>query len=82
MAIHLRYIGGGAWIPGVPASDLEVETEGEADRLVYRYAGDERVLDEDGKPVPTGLYERVGRAKQATRPLPQGEVLPEPEPED
>ena len=79
MGIQLRYIGDGAWLSGVPASDHEVKTEAEADRLVYRYAGDERLLDEKGQPLPTGIYERADGAKKATKPLPQGEVLPEPD---
>lgn len=32
--IELEYIGGGRWIPGVPASDHAADSEDEADRLV------------------------------------------------
>lgn len=34
MAIQLRYIGDGAWLPGVPASDHEVEDAAFAAELV------------------------------------------------
>ena len=64
MAIQLRYIGDGAWLPGVPASDHEVEDVAFATEL-----------------IASGLYERADGAKKATKPLPQGEVLPEPDDE-
>lgn len=34
MAIKVKYIGKGEWLPGIPASDHEVETEAEAKELV------------------------------------------------
>ena len=64
MGIQLRYIGDGAWLPGVPASDHEVEDVAFATEL-----------------IASGLYERADGAKKATKPLPQGEVLPEPDDE-
>ena len=61
MKIELRYIGDGAWLPGVPASDHAVDVETAAEL------------------VASGLYIE---AKKHTKPLPQGEVLPEPDEED
>lgn len=34
MAVQLKYVGDGAWLPGVPAADQEVKTEAEAAELV------------------------------------------------
>jgi hypothetical protein len=33
VAIRLKYIGTGAWLPGIPRADHEVETEAEAKTL-------------------------------------------------
>lgn len=40
-------------------ADLVVPTQLQIDNLVTRYKGENPVLDAEGKPVPTGLYERV-----------------------
>ena len=49
MAMKLKYIGDGRWLPGVPAADHEVNTREEADALVasglYERVG-------GGKPTP------------------------------
>ena len=65
--------GGNQAIPGIPARDIAcalptdsakdreaadyVGTELQIKRLVTRHKGENPVLDADGKPVPTGLYE-------------------------
>jgi hypothetical protein len=62
----LRWIGGdGQWLPGVPARDLTDDEAGE-----YPQA------------AASGLYAPTQAAKSNTsKPLPQGEVLPEPDEE-
>lgn len=71
--IKLNYIGGGNYLPGIPARDIIVAdpSDSEEDReaadivadeltikqLVIRHKGENPVLDEKGNEIPTGLYE-------------------------
>ena len=52
----LKYIGGGAWLPGIPARDL---------------------TDEEVKQFPAAKDSPIYEQGSKSKPLPQGEVLPE-----
>lgn len=63
----LKYIGGGAWLPGIPACDLDDATIKALGVSVDWLVGE-------------GLYEPANKeTANKTKPLPQGEVLPEPD---
>ncbi len=58
----LRYIGNGAWIPGIPARDLKAE-EAEIYAKRYEFQGKHGV---DGL-LASGLYERMSDSKPAAK---------------
>ncbi len=58
----LRYIGKGAWIPGIPARDLTAE-EAENYAKHYEFQGKRGV---DGL-IASGLYERMTDSKPAAK---------------